>query len=192
MLRTFPQLVNRYRFEPMPILTRAAFAKLAGTSAPNITQLIRRKKLISEKGPAGYISTTRKLNAAYLKKHGIKPQKAKRGKRHENDEALAIRKARADAVRSEEQGQLIAQKRAALLGLLIERTQMERMFAAFGAEIKVRFLDLGRRLAPRVAAVIQAGGGPQAAEELIDAEIADALKHAKEAALRAGLGSLGN
>lgn len=170
----------------MALITRAAFAKIAKVAPKQITVGIQAGRLTP--GRDGFIDTAAPKNKAYLKRHGVS-YREKRSK--EDDVPLQIRKVLADIADKEQRAAYTAQRRAQALGMLVERAIVEQMFAQFGQELKLRLLDLPRRIAPQLAAVVKAGGGPRAVEEKLDAEIADVISHAKEKARGVGLGSLG-
>ena len=169
----------------MAIITRTAFAKIAKVNRVQVTKLIKTGKLSGRKVDA-YIDTGAPKNRAYLKKHGMVIKK--RAKKE--DQPLAIQNMLSGMRLKDEQADLIAQRRAREMGLLVEREAVQQMMAAFGVELKIRLLDMPRRIAPRIHAIVKAHGGPRAVEEILDREIADALKHAKEKARALGLGDL--
>jgi hypothetical protein len=169
----------------MAIITRAAFAKIAGVNRVQVTKLIASGTLAGRKVDQ-YIDTGQAKNREYLLKHGV----ALRPKAKKEEQPLQIQKVMAEVRLKDEQADLIAQRRAREMGLLVEREVVQQMMSAFGVELKVRLLDLPRRIAPRVHAVVKADGGPRAVEEILDREVADALKHAKEKARALGLGDI--
>jgi phage terminase Nu1 subunit (DNA packaging protein) len=169
----------------MPIITRAAFAKIAKVNKVQVTKLIKSGTLTGRKVDL-YIDTSAPKNRAYLKKHGVVLKK----KAKKEEQPLQIQKVMEEVRLKGEQADLIAQKRAQAMGLLIERDIVSQMMAAFGVELKIRFLDLPRRVSPRIHAIVKAKGGPRAVEEILDKEIADGLKHAKEKARALGLGDI--
>ncbi|MBE3065413.1 MAG: hypothetical protein IMZ69_10405 [Spirochaetes bacterium] len=169
----------------MAIITRAAFAKIAKVNRVQVTKLIAKGTLTGRKVDA-YIDTSAKKNAAYLKKHGVVMKKRAR----KEEQPLQIQKVMSEVRLKDEQADLLVQRRAKEIGLLIEREIVNQMMAAFGVEIKLRFLDLPRRIAPRIHAVVKAGAGPRAVEELLDKELADGIRHSKEKARALGLGDL--
>jgi hypothetical protein len=169
----------------MPIVTRAAFAKIAKVNKVQVTKLIKIGTLTGRKVDL-YIDTSAPKNRKYLKKHGAVLKK----KAPKKEQPLPIQKNMAEVRLKESQADLIDQRRAREMGLLIERDIVNQMMAAFGVELKLRFLDLPRRVSPRIHAIVKAKGGPRAVEEILDKEIADGLKHAKEKARAIGLGDL--
>lgn len=164
----------------MAIITRAAFAKIAGVNRVQVTKLIASKTLTGRKD--AYIDTSSPKNAAYLKKHAA---------RADGEIPIPIQKTLSEIRRNDEQSAVLLQRRARDLGLLVEREALNQMMAAFGVELKLRFLDLPRRIAPQIHSVVKAGGGARAVEEILDKELADGLRHAKEKARAIGLGPLG-
>ena len=169
----------------MAIITRAAFAKIAKVNRVQVTKLIKRGTLTGRKVDK-YIDTAAPKNRAYLKKHGAVVKK----KTRKEEQPLPIQKSMAEVRLKDAQADLIDQRRAREMGLLIELEIVNQMMAAFGVELKLRFLDLPRRVSPRIHAIVKAKGGPRAVEEILDKEIADGLKHAKEKARALGLGDL--
>jgi hypothetical protein len=168
----------------MAIITRAAFSKIAGVNRVQVTKLIASGTLTGRKD--AYIDTAKPKNVAYLKKHGVKLKVST----SKDDMPLPIRKMLADAMLKEKQREILTVRQGRELGMLIEREALNQMMAAFGVELKLRFLDLPRRIAPNIHSVVKAGGGPRAVEEILDKELADGLRHAKEKARAAGLGDI--
>jgi hypothetical protein len=169
----------------MAIITRAAFAKIAKVNKVQVTKLIAKGTLTGRKVD-NYIDTSAPKNREYLKKHGVVIKKRAR----KEEQPLQIQKVMAEVRLKDEQADLLVQRRAREMGLLVEREIVNQMMAAFGVEMKLRFLDLARRIAPRIHAVVKAGAGPRAVEELLDKEIADGIRHAKEKARALGLGDI--
>ncbi len=165
----------------MPVITRAAFSKIAGVNRVQVTKLIKSGTLTGRKD--AYIDTASPKNAAYLKKHGAAIKKR-------DGIPWPLRKLMADAMLKEKQREILTVRQGRELGMLVEREALNQMMAAFGVELKLRFLDLPRRIAPHIHSVVKAGGGPRAVEEILDKELADGLRHAKEKARAAGLGSI--
>lgn len=77
--------------------------------------------------------------------------------------------------------------RAERLGLLVLKSDIDKMTSVLGQEIKTRLLDMPRRIVPQIYAMVESGQDSRAVEVYLDTELGDAIKHAKEAARRAGL-----
>ena len=105
---------------------------------------------------------------------------------------LNFQKLEADIRLKNEQSDVHAQSRARILGLLIEREVVDRMHAALGAELKLRLLDMPRRISAGLFSLArQDGATPMAIEGALNKEMADALRAVKEAACRAGIRNVG-
>jgi hypothetical protein len=187
-------------------VNKSEFARLAGVSPAAVWKGIKTGNLFCDK--AGMMDTENPANASYMfrnegKREGTAKKTATGGNgtgglkgraldgltgldilaiREQKDLAdIRMKNAAADR-------HLIA--KAERLGLLILRSEVDQMMQVLGAEIRTRFLDMPRRIAPQIAAMVEADQGDREIEKLLDTEITDAIRHAKEAARRAGLGDL--
>lgn len=70
------------------------------------------------------------------------------------------------------------------MGKLIDKEVVQRHFSALDGELRVRFLDLGKRLAPSLIALVRSGAEEREVIEMIETEIGDALERVKDAAKR--------
>jgi len=201
----------------MAKLTRQQFAEKSGVSKPGIIKALQSGKIVED--DEYRIDTTVANNRRYMNSEHVystaqknrlsktksrSPATRRQPKRKKilaktkggstagkkKPPSLYDKKLNADIDLKKAQTRRIEQARARELGILIEREIMERKLAIFGAEIKLRLLDLPRRISQRITATIQAGGTAREIEDLLDKEIADILKHCKEATQRADIGNI--
>lgn len=100
---------------------------------------------------------------------------------------LKERKDMADIRLKNSQADRHVQARAERMGLLVLKSEVDKILAVLGAELRTRLLDMPRRITPQIVALVQSGSDAREIETLLDTEITDAVKHAKEAAHRAGV-----
>ena len=65
---------------------------------------------------------------------------------------------------------------------LIERKIVGQYAGMLGAELRMRLVDLPARIAPQIVALVKSGADAMEIAKDLEAEIADAIRHAKEAA----------
>jgi hypothetical protein len=199
----------------MSVVTRAAFARLAGVSPAAITLGVRRSLLVPEAD--GRLDTEHPVNAAYLAEKGggapaEKPAQKPRARKpraerrlpepppavddEEDGESagalvsLKIKRAEADLHLKIERRLALEQRRLERERVLLEKQLVDQMIAVLGSQIKIRLLDLPRRITPQVVALVQSGQPTHEIEALLEREIGDAVKQSKEEAKRAGLDCL--
>lgn len=100
---------------------------------------------------------------------------------------LKERKDMADIRLKNSQADRHVQARAERMGLLVLKSEVDKILAVLGAELRTRLLDMPRRITPQIVALVQSGSDAREIETLLDTEITDAVKHAKETAHRAGV-----
>lgn len=103
---------------------------------------------------------------------------------------LVTRRTEAEIRLKNAQTERLLLHRAERLGLLVLKSDIDKMTAVLGQELKTRLLDMPRRIVPQVYAMVESGQDSRAVEAYLDTELGDAIKHAKEAARRAGLDTL--
>lgn len=71
---------------------------------------------------------------------------------------------------------------AAKMGRLVERKIVGQYAGILGAELRTRLVEMPKRIAPQIVALVKSGADVMEIVKDLEAEIADAIKHAKEAA----------
>lgn len=186
----------------MATLTKSAFARECGVAPAAITYAV--KHHLVEPGPDGKVDPNVEPNRTYLagKRAGVKaPSEGGRRKRgsaaktskrrkhytepppvdgenveDDEEEALSIQKYKADIEWKKEQRLKSAQTRLKDLRLLIPRDEARKVLGRYGGEIRVRFLDMPKRISDRLAAMTD----PHELQRYLEQEITDALKHAED------------
>lgn len=100
---------------------------------------------------------------------------------------LKERKDMADIRLKNSQADRHIQARAERMGLLVLKSDVDKILAVLGADLRMRLFDMPRRITPQIVALVQSGSDAREIETLLDTEITDAVKHAKETAHRAGV-----
>jgi hypothetical protein len=180
-------------------LSRDDFAAKCKVSKMAISKAVRRGALIED--DQGRINTADPVNRAYLQAdHAVmKRAKAKgkaargRGARSEAAADIMAEKTIQQTRQYKSNADWAIQRRAKDLELLVERAEVERRFAVFGSELKIRLLDLPRRLSVHLYSLARSEGStPMAIEGLLGKELSDAIAACKEKARALKLGSLGS
>ncbi|HET6499054.1 MAG TPA: hypothetical protein VFH17_08400 [Coriobacteriia bacterium] len=117
--------------------------------------------------------------------HGLDPADA--GKALEALVGLIGPKERAEIRRINAQARATEAKLAREAGRVIERSKVQAALGRLGAAYQDRLLTLGTRLAPKLEAVFDTGGRAPQIRAVLDAELADAIRALKQAAVAEGL-----
>jgi hypothetical protein len=180
-------------------LTRDEFAKKCGVSKMAISKAVRSGKVVED--DEGRVDITNPVNRAYLQSdHAVMKRARVAGKKSTGRADGSKRKAKLYEAKTIEQtrqyrenANWAVQRRAKDLGLLVERAKVEQMMAAFGQELKLRLLDLPRRISANLFGLARAEAAtPMAIEGALNKELSEALAACKERARAIGLGSLGS
>lgn len=97
-----------------------------------------------------------------------------------SDGGLYVKKLEAEIRYRNEQADAVLQKRLERLGELIERGIVRRVLGKLGAALKLRLLDMPRRIAPRLQAMTKSGMGEADLIAFMEAETAALLREVKE------------
>jgi hypothetical protein len=155
------------------LLSQADFAKLAQVNRVQITKGLKAKKLT--RGRDGMMATTERKNAAYLEKHGVDASSLK------DRPEVMLKRAEADVRVKNSQADWrdiqIAERRKQL----IPRLLVAKWFTQLNAGLKPTFLEMPKRLLPKVAALVRAGKDAEA-QTLWETETCDALARVLNAA----------
>jgi phage terminase Nu1 subunit (DNA packaging protein) len=179
-------------------LSRDYFAKKCGVSAMAISKAVRSGKVVED--DRGRVDTTDPGNRAYMQADHAVAKRAKaagkiasRGDESKRRSKLFEAKTIEQTRQYRENANWAVQRRAKDLGLLVERAKVEQMMASFGQELKLRLLDMPRRISANLFGLARAEAAtPMAIEGALNKEISEALTACKERARAIGLGSLGS
>jgi len=155
----------------MAIITRAAFAKVAGVNRVQMTKLIASGTLTGRKD--AYIDTTSPKNVEYLGKHGVKEKGG--------EVPLAIQKIITDMGYRQSMKDKADIAIAVSLGRLVPIEDVQRAFLDFGGDLSNRLLNLPRAFAAR-------HGLTREQEDALASEISTAISTPKKKAKRSLLG----
>jgi hypothetical protein len=185
-------------------LTRDEYAKKCHVSKMAISKAIRKGSVTED--DQGRVDTADPVNREYLQTdHHVMKRAKRKPKEKRKDDPKASRAAEskrrakknerkidAEIRIKEEQANYHVQRRARELGLLVERAKVEQMMGAFGPELKVRLLDLPRRISVHLFSLARSKGAtPMAIEGFLSKELSEAIIACKEKARAVGLGTLG-
>jgi hypothetical protein len=167
----------------------AEFARRCGVSRAAVTKAKKAGNVIISRGLVDLRNKTNRLYMETQKERIGAPGPAPAGKkkraalRGKDKESLSAQRMRADIALKQEMTATHQQRRLERLGLLVQKEQVDRRLAVLGNEIKVRLLDLPRRVFPTIAAHVKAGREPDGLA-LLEKEIGDAIAHVKKAAVK--------
>ena len=155
------------------LLSQADFAKLANVNRVQITKGLKAKKLTRTRD--GMMATTERKNAAYLEKHGVDASSLK------DRPEVMLKRAEADTRKKNLDADWREVQLAKMRGDLVPRVLVAKWFAQLNAGLKPTFLEMPKRLLPKVAALVRAGKDVEALA-LWETETVDALARVLTAA----------
>ena len=170
------------------LLNCAEFAKLAAVSKPAITKAKKAGRVIVKNGK---VDTENAVNILYLQRvRGRKAEKViglSRGapKRPEggggSEGSLVHQKLKLEVAFRYEQIINLRLRRLKNVERLLDRVIVEQALVKFNVELEIHLMDMPRRIAPRLFALVKSDKA-QEALQLFEDEIGTAIKRAKEGA----------
>lgn len=157
------------------IISQIKAAEIAGVSKQNFTQLKKTRSFFTK---AGKVDTSHRDWKSYLKEKDSKKKIAKKKKEiHESPNRVDdfdFQNFKPETIQEEKVYSEIQQKKIQLmqdLDLLIEKKIVASSFGEISKQIKSNFVDMGIRIAPRIAAKLKLPGSEKLIETIINEEI---------------------